>query len=77
MVQLLPLQLWASHQGIVSVLDSVSAKMLSCKIFTVASMGVLQPFVLLLAGFMCSHALRWDASAAPPHFAAVHSQLRT
>jgi hypothetical protein len=58
MCQLLPLQLWARSQGIVSILDGAFAKKIFCKAFTVSALGVFQPFVLLLAGFMCSHALR-------------------
>lgn len=56
--QLLPLQLWSAEEGIVSWLKDVSIRELLCKVFTVTALGVLQPFVLLLAGFMCSHALR-------------------
>ena len=57
-VQLLPLQLWDSQQGSLSILPESLAREAICKAYTVASQGVLQPFMLFLSGYMCSHALR-------------------
>ena len=66
LVQLLPMQLWDSRQGSVSILPASFARESLCKVHTVVSHGVLQPFMLLLSGFMCSYALRCAAYTAGP-----------
>jgi hypothetical protein len=56
--QLLPLQLWDGKYGAIKILPKKFDNEILCKVFTVAALGVFQPFLLLLAGFVCSHALR-------------------
>lgn len=56
--QLLPLAIWDGHYGVIKILPSNFKREVLCKIYTVAALGVFQPFLLLLGCFLCSHALR-------------------
>lgn len=56
--QMLPLQLWDGQYGALNILPKSFDREVLCKTFTVAALGVFQPFLLLLAGFLCTHALR-------------------
>lgn len=62
--QMLPLQLWDGEYGALNILPATFNREVLCKTFTVAALGVLQPFLLLLAGFLCNHALRCVLSAS-------------
>ena len=55
---MLPLQLWDGQYGALNILPTSFDREILCKTFTVAALGVFQPFLLLLAGFLCTHALR-------------------
>lgn len=61
MSQLLPLALWDGKYGVIKILPSDFKREVLCKIYTVAALGVFQPFLLLLGCFLCSHALRYAA----------------
>eukprot|EP00892_Ulva_mutabilis_P006546 jgi/Ulvmu1/4263/UM194_0003.1 len=61
MCQLLPLALWDGKHGVIRILPSDFNREVLCKIFTVAALGVFQPFLLLLGCFLCTHALRDSA----------------
>lgn len=55
---MLPLALWDGRYGVMKILPSNFKREVLCKIFTVAALGVFQPFLLLLGCFLCTHALR-------------------
>lgn len=56
--QMLPLALWDGRYGVMKILPSSFQREVLCKLFTVAALGVFQPFLLLLGCFLCTHALR-------------------
>lgn len=56
---MLPLALWDGKHGVINILPGDFKREVLCKIFTVAALGVFQPFLLLLGCFLCTHALRF------------------